>query len=125
PAPEFSPVAEEGGLGGYGAVGVAGHLLAGRADSGTAGSAVTDGPRSWQQSQMLYTGAPAAVAETSGTAVAAVLGLDAELHLVSEAPPTERRGSRSSSPWHRAVPPRPHAQDGSADRTVAGGPPLR
>ncbi|MFI8500349.1 PIG-L family deacetylase [Streptomyces sp. NPDC085524] len=127
PAPEFSPVAEEGGLGGYGAVGVAGHLLAGRADAGTVAWAVTDGPRSWQQSQMLYTGAPAAVADSSGTAVAAALGLDAELHVVNAVPQpgTEPHGSRTPSPWHRAVQPRPHAQDGSADRTVAGGPPLR
>ncbi|MFJ8015551.1 PIG-L family deacetylase [Streptomyces sp. NPDC096339] len=125
PAPEFSPVAEEGGLGGYGAVGVAGHVLAGRADTGTAGLAVTDGPRSWQQSQMLYTGAPAAVADRAGTAVAAVLGLDAELHVISEVPPAGPHDSRTPSPWHRAVQPRPHAQDGNADRVVAGGPPLR
>ncbi|MFG2985898.1 PIG-L family deacetylase [Streptomyces sp. NPDC048258] len=107
PAPTFSPVTEAGGEGGYGAVGVAGHLLAGRAGTGTVGVSGPDDTPSWYDSQMLYTGAPAAVAEPDGTAVAAALGLDAGLH-VTTAPPagSEPAGSRPpSSPWHRAVQP--------------------
>ncbi|WP_030158705.1 PIG-L family deacetylase [Streptomyces sp. NRRL S-244] len=106
--PEFSPVAEAGGPGGYGGVGVAGPLLAGRTGSGTVGVAGgADGPESWRESQMLYTGAPAGVADRSGTAVAAALGLDADLHIVTTVPParSEPQGDRTPSPWHRAVQP--------------------
>ncbi|MBT2452355.1 PIG-L family deacetylase [Streptomyces sp. ISL-43] len=116
-APAFSPVTETGGEGGYGAVGVAGHLLAGRAGTGTVGVSGPDGAPSWYESQMLYTGAPAAVTEPDGTAVAAALGLDAGLH-VTTAPPagSEPSGSRPpSSPWHRAVQPPTLAQAGRAD----------
>ncbi|MEU9304626.1 PIG-L family deacetylase [Streptomyces sp. NPDC048269] len=112
PAPSFSPVTEAGGEGGYGAVGVAGRLLAGRAGAGTAGVSGPDDAPSWYDSQMLYTGAPAAVTEPDGTAVAAALGLDAGLH-VTTAPPagSEPIGSRPpSSPWHRAVQPTTVAQ---------------
>ncbi|MER7463381.1 PIG-L family deacetylase [Streptomyces sp. NPDC097981] len=107
PAPEFSPVAETGGPGGYGAVGVAGHLLAGRASTGTVSVAGTAGPQSWQESQMLYAGAPSAVAGRAGTAVAAALGLDAELHVLTTVPPagSEPPGGRPASPWHLAVQP--------------------
>ncbi|MFJ4776104.1 PIG-L family deacetylase [Streptomyces sp. NPDC088762] len=107
-APGFTPVAEAGGEAGYGAVGVAGHLLAGRAGTGTIGMADTDGPPSWQESQMLYTGAPAGLAAPAGgPSLAAALGLDAELHVVTAAPAagSEHSGSGAASPWHRAVPP--------------------
>ncbi|MFD9408132.1 PIG-L family deacetylase [Streptomyces sp. NPDC059989] len=107
-APALSPVTEVGGQAGYGAVGVAGGLLAGRAGTGTIGTAGTDGPPSWQESQMLYTGAPTAVAESAGApSLAAALGLDAELHVVTAAPPagSEPGGSPPPVPWHRAVPP--------------------
>ncbi|WP_328929630.1 PIG-L family deacetylase [Streptomyces sp. NBC_00190] len=112
PAPTFSPVTEVGGEGGYGAVGVAGQVLAGRAGVGTVGISGPDDAPSWYESQMLYTGAPAAVAEPDGTAVAAALGLDAGLH-VTTAPPAGSAppGSRPpSSPWHRAVRPPAIAQ---------------
>ncbi|MFD7840576.1 PIG-L family deacetylase [Streptomyces sp. NPDC059761] len=107
-APQFSPVAEAGGPGGYGGVGIAGGLLAGRTGSGTVGVAGgAYGPQSWQESQMLYTGAPAGVADRAGTAVAAALGLDADLHIVTTVPParTEPAVDRTPSPWHRAVQP--------------------
>ncbi|MYT21159.1 PIG-L family deacetylase, partial [Streptomyces sp. SID7760] len=112
PAPEFSPVAEAGGPGGYGAVGVAGPLLAGRTGSGTVGVVGAGGPQSWQESRMLYTGAPSGVADRSGTAVAAALGLDADLHIVTPAGPADAQppGDRIPSPWHRAVQPRMLAQ---------------
>ncbi|MFJ3203305.1 PIG-L family deacetylase [Streptomyces sp. NPDC086989] len=107
PEPQFSRVAAAGGLGGYGGIGVAGHLLAGRAGAGTVSVTGADAPQSWQESQMLYTGAPAGVAERAGTTVAAALGLDADLHIVTEVPAagSEPSGGRAPSPWHRAVPP--------------------
>ncbi|MFF4852972.1 PIG-L family deacetylase [Streptomyces sp. NPDC001194] len=106
-APELSPVAEAGGPGGYGGVGIAGPLLAGRTGSGTVGVAGADGPRSWQESQMLYTGAPAGVTDRAGTTVAAALGLDADLHIVTTLPAArpEPAGDRLPTPWHRAVQP--------------------
>ncbi|GHE39502.1 PIG-L family deacetylase [Streptomyces vinaceus] len=118
PAPEFSPVAEAGGPGGYGGVGVAGPLLAGRTGSGTVGVVGAGGPESWQESQMLYTGAPAGVADRSGTAVAAALGLDADLHIVTTPAPAGTRpaGDPVPSPWHRAVQPPMLAQAGRDTR---------
>ncbi|MFI6150064.1 PIG-L family deacetylase [Streptomyces sp. NPDC051109] len=118
-APQFSPVVEAGGPGGYGGVGVAGPLLAGRTGSGTVGVAGgADGPQSWQESQMLYTGAPAGVADRTGTAVAAALGLDADLHIATTVPParSEPIGYRPPSPWHRAVQPPLLAQAASGGR---------
>ncbi|MGW6981659.1 PIG-L family deacetylase [Streptomyces sp. NPDC054932] len=125
PAPEFTPVAEAGGPGGYGAVGIAGDLLAGRAGAGTVGVAGIGGPQSWQESQMLYTGAPAGVAGAAGTAVAAALGLDADLHVITTAPAGGSRsvGSRAPSPWHRAVQPWTLAQAGRPGSAVSGGQP--
>ncbi|MFJ8567839.1 PIG-L family deacetylase [Streptomyces sp. NPDC093514] len=126
-APEFSPVAEAGGLGGYGAVGIAGDLLAGRAGAGTVGVAGIGGPQGWQESQMLYTGAPAGVAEGAGTAVAAALGLDADLHVITTgaAGGSVPLGTRTPDPWHRAVQPRTLAQAGRPGSAVAGGQPPR
>ncbi|MFZ3467810.1 PIG-L family deacetylase [Streptomyces sp. 4.24] len=97
-APKFSPVTEAGGEGGYGAVGVAGGVLTGRAGTGTVAVSGPDGARSWYESQMLYTGAPAGLAEPDGTAVAVALGLDAGLH-VTTAPPagSEPLGGRPPS----------------------------
>ncbi|MFG2291920.1 PIG-L family deacetylase [Streptomyces sp. NPDC048603] len=120
--PEFSPVTEAGGRAGYGAVGAAGGLLAGRADTGTigtsalpglpdvpgAGGAPGAGARPlWRESGMLYTGAPAFVAGAAGTAaVAAALGLDAGLHITTApAAGSGRPGGRPASVWQRAVPP--------------------
>ncbi|WP_406365033.1 PIG-L family deacetylase [Streptomyces sp. NBC_01546] len=117
PAPTFSPVTEAGGGGGYGAVGVAGHLLAGRAGAGTVSVSGPDDAPSWYESQMLYTGAPAAMAEPDGTTVAAALGLDAGLHITT-APPagSEPLGSRPpASPWHRAAQPSTVTQSARAD----------
>ncbi|MFD3546338.1 PIG-L family deacetylase [Streptomyces sp. NPDC058655] len=118
PAPTFSPATEAGGEGGYGAVGVAGPLLAGRAGTGAIGvsGAGPGGAPSWYASRMLYTGAPSAVAASDGTAVAAALGLDAGLHVMT-APPAgaEPAGNLPpSSPWHRAVQPPAVAQAGRA-----------
>ncbi|MGW6412881.1 hypothetical protein ACWF95_37890, partial [Streptomyces vinaceus] len=114
PAPEFSPVAEAGGPGGYGGVGVAGPLLAGRTGSGTVGVTDMDSPQPWQESRMLYTGAPAAVADQAGTTTAAALGLDADLHIVTTAAPERSgpAGKQSLSPWHRAVQPPMLAEEG-------------
>ncbi|WP_411103230.1 PIG-L family deacetylase [Streptomyces sp. cmx-4-9] len=115
-APSLSPVTEAGGEGGYGAVGVAGGVLAGRAGAGTVGVSGPGTAPAWYESQLLYTGAPAAVAEPDGTAVAAALGLDAGLHVMT-APPagSEPPGSLPpGSPWHRAVPPAAVAQAGRA-----------
>ncbi|MCY0930139.1 PIG-L family deacetylase [Streptomyces sp. H27-H1] len=111
PVPQFSQVTEAGGEGGYGSVGVAGGLLAGRASAGTIGVSGTADNPSWYQSQMHYTGAPAALAAQDGTVVGAVLGLDADLH-VTTAPPAGRRPP--SSPWQRAVPPTTGAAAGRA-----------
>ncbi|MFE2287441.1 PIG-L family deacetylase [Streptomyces sp. NPDC059443] len=110
PAPKFSPVTETGGPGGYGAVGVVGRLLVGRAGTGTVGLLGipgAGGPQDWQESRMLYTGAPAGFAQGSGRAVAAALGLDADLHVVTPAPPAGAApaGGPSPAPWRRAVQP--------------------
>lgn len=117
--PTFSPVTEAGGEGGYGAVGVAGRLLTGRAGTGVVGVGGPDGAPSWFESQMHYTGAPAALAGPDGTTVAAALGLDATLH-VATAPPagSEPGGSRPpSAPWFRAVQPPGVAQPGRPGST--------
>ncbi|MFB7175137.1 hypothetical protein ACFCYM_30570 [Streptomyces sp. NPDC056254] len=95
--PHVSAVTEAGGRAGYGAVGAAGRHVAGRADSGTVSTSGLGGPPAWAESGMLFTGAPAAVAEPGGTTTTAVLGLDAELH-TSLTPATPARPA-----WHRAV----------------------
>ncbi|KJK51084.1 PIG-L family deacetylase [Streptomyces sp. NRRL F-4428] len=95
--PQVSAVTEAGGRAGYGAVGAAGRHVAGRADSGTVSTSGLGGPPAWAESGMLFTGAPAAVAEPGGTTTTAVLGLDAELH-TSLTPATPARPA-----WHRAV----------------------
>uniref|UniRef100_A0AAU2JP63 PIG-L family deacetylase n=1 Tax=Streptomyces sp. NBC_00049 TaxID=2903617 RepID=A0AAU2JP63_9ACTN len=94
--PQVSSVAEAGGRAGYGAVGAAGRLLSGRADSGTVSTTGLGGPPAWAESRMLYTGAPGAVLELSGSTTA-VLGLDAELHITT----TPRTPTHPT--WHRAV----------------------
>ncbi|MET9852835.1 PIG-L family deacetylase [Streptomyces sp. NPDC006450] len=113
-APTFSPLTELGGQGGYGSVGVAGDLLTGRAGVGTAGVSDRDRGPSWYESQMLYTGAPAALAPQDGTAFGAVLGLDAGLHVTTPPPgaPKLRGGRPPSAPWYPAVPP-PEGAPGS------------
>ncbi|KMO96995.1 PIG-L family deacetylase [Streptomyces roseus] len=100
--PQVSSVTEAGGRAGYGAVGVAGRLLSGRADTGTIGTTGLGGPPAWTESQMLYAGAPAGVLEPAGSTTTAVLGLDAQLHITTTLPttPTPR------TPWHKAVPPK-------------------
>ncbi|MFD7257065.1 PIG-L family deacetylase [Streptomyces sp. NPDC059874] len=94
--PQVSSVAEAGGRAGYGAVGVAGRLVSGRADTGTIGTTGLGGPPAWTESAMLYAGAPGAVLELSGTTMA-VLGLDAQLHITT----TPR--TTTTPTWHRAV----------------------
>ncbi|MFF5448706.1 PIG-L family deacetylase [Streptomyces sp. NPDC012888] len=122
--PRFSPVTEAGGQAGYGAVGAAGGLLAGRAATGTA--AVFDGSgdsgsgdgggsgrpdaaatRPWHESAMLYAGAPAFVTGPAGTPVGAALGLDAGLHVTAPPPagPDPGDGGPAAALWHRAVQP--------------------
>ncbi|MFD4245413.1 PIG-L family deacetylase [Streptomyces sp. NPDC058525] len=93
---QVSSVAEAGGRAGYGAVGVAGRHISGRADSGTVGTTGLGGPPAWTESGMLYAGAPAAVAEPAG-ATMAVLGLDAQLHTTTTAAAPGR------PTWRRAV----------------------
>ncbi|MFJ6795617.1 PIG-L family deacetylase [Streptomyces sp. NPDC091268] len=96
--PAVSSVTEAGGRAGYGAVGVAGRLLSGRADSGTVASTGLGGPPTWTESALLFAGAPAGVQESSGATTTAVLGLDADLHIATApTPPTHPT-------WHRAVP---------------------
>ncbi|MGW6784174.1 PIG-L family deacetylase [Streptomyces sp. NPDC054987] len=128
-APLLSPPATTGGEGGYGAVATTGHLLAGRAATGTAaitlptpdthththtntgtntGTGTGTGPV-WHESQMLYTGAPAAVTTPDGTNLAATLGLDADLHTTTPTP-TPGPAGPAPTPWHRAVPPTALAQ---------------
>ncbi|WP_328303118.1 PIG-L family deacetylase [Streptomyces sp. NBC_00435] len=116
-APTFSPVTDAGGEGGYGAVGIAGQFLAGRAETGTIGVSGPDGTPAWYQSQMLYTGAPAAATGSDGTTVAAAVGLDAALHITT-APPAGSGtpgGGPASTPWHPALQPPVIAQAGRAD----------
>ncbi|MEV6951267.1 PIG-L family deacetylase [Streptomyces sp. NPDC051183] len=96
--PAVSSVSEAGGRAGYGAVGVAGRLLSGRADSGTVSTTGLGGPPAWTESRMLFAGAPAGVQEADGATTTAVLGLDAELHVVGSLPHPAR------TVWHRAVP---------------------
>ncbi|MFE5806303.1 PIG-L family deacetylase [Streptomyces sp. NPDC056491] len=95
--PQVSSVTEAGGRAGYGAVGAAGRLVVGRAETGTISTTGLGGPPAWAESRMLFTGAPSAVLEASGTATTAVLGLDAELHTTTT-PTTPARPT-----WHRAV----------------------
>lgn len=99
PKPTVSSVTEAGGRAGYGAVGVAGRLITGRADRGTVAATGLGGPPAWTESQMLYAGAPAGVQEPGGATTLAVLGLDAELHVSTPA------ATASRTAWHRAVPP--------------------
>ncbi|MET9318617.1 PIG-L family deacetylase [Streptomyces sp. NPDC003038] len=99
--PQVSSVSEAGGRAGYGAVGVAGRLISGRANTGTISTTGLGGPPAWTESQMLYAGAPAAVLEPAGTTTTAVLGLDAELHITTA--PATPHPTRTST-WHRAVP---------------------
>ncbi|WP_328298321.1 PIG-L family deacetylase [Streptomyces sp. NBC_00435] len=96
--PAVSSVTEAGGRAGYGAVGVAGRLISGRADSGTVSTTGLGGPPAWTESGMLYAGAPAGTQEPGGTTTTAVLGLDAELHVTTTRPTPTR------PTWHRAVP---------------------
>ncbi|MEU6756623.1 PIG-L family deacetylase [Streptomyces sp. NPDC046685] len=122
-APTFSPVTEAGGQAGYGAVGVAGRMLAGRAGDGTVGVAGVDGvdgPSSWSGSRMLYTGAPAGVAESVGASVAAALGLDAELHLTTLTAGSVPTADASLSPWHRAVGPGATVPGARTEAAAAG-----
>lgn len=95
--PAVSSVTEAGGRAGYGAVGVAGRLLSGRAGSGTISTTGLGGPPAWTESALLYAGAPAGIEEPGGATTTAVLGLDAELH-VATAVPTPGRTA-----WHRAA----------------------
>ncbi|MER6316050.1 PIG-L family deacetylase [Streptomyces sp. NPDC001581] len=95
--PQVSSVAEAGGRAGYGAVGAAGRLVAGRAESGTIGTTGLGGPPAWAESRMLFAGAPSAVVEPTGTTTTTVLGLDAELHTTTT--PT----TPTHPTWHRAV----------------------
>ncbi|GHD69972.1 PIG-L family deacetylase [Streptomyces goshikiensis] len=97
--PTVSRVTEVGGRAGYGAVSVAGKLIAGRAESGTVSTTALDGPPAWTQSGMLYAGAPAAVLDPAGVTTTAVLGLDAELHVTTTPPAGTPRPT-----WHLAVP---------------------
>ncbi|MEU9255231.1 PIG-L family deacetylase [Streptomyces sp. NPDC048270] len=94
---QVSSVSEAGGRAGYGAVGVAGRHISGRADNGTVGTTGLGGPPAWTESGMLYAGAPAAVVEPAGPTMA-VVGLDAQLHTTATAAgpgrPTWRRAVR-------------------------------
>lgn len=115
--PRFSRITELGGQGGYGSVGVAGDLLAGRSGTGTVASSDTDRGPSWLESQMYYTGAPAALAPLDGPAIGAVLGLDARLHLTTPPPsaPKPRGNQPPYAPWCLAVPPPQGPPEGAPD----------
>ncbi|MFD5143244.1 PIG-L family deacetylase [Streptomyces sp. NPDC058401] len=97
--PAVSSVTEAGGRAGYGAVGVAGRLISGRADSGTISTTGLGGPPAWTESRMLYAGAPAGIQEPGGALTMTVLGLDAELHVATSLPTPTR------TVWHPAVRP--------------------
>ncbi|MFI5862308.1 PIG-L family deacetylase [Streptomyces sp. NPDC051546] len=97
--PAVSSVTEAGGRAGYGAVGVAGRLISGRADSGTISTTGLGGPPAWTESSMLYAGAPAGIQEPGGALTMTVLGLDAELHVATSLPVPTR------TTWHPAIPP--------------------
>ncbi|MEU2395581.1 PIG-L family deacetylase [Streptomyces sp. NPDC007369] len=99
--PQVSSISEAGGRAGYGAVGVAGRLLSGRATTGTIGTTGLGGPPAWTESRMLYAGAPSGVLEQSGATTTAVLGLDAQLHITTTTPPA--RPTRPT--WHPAATP--------------------
>ncbi|GAA3105140.1 hypothetical protein GCM10020254_58710 [Streptomyces goshikiensis] len=103
--PTVSRVTEVGGRAGYGAVSVAGKLIAGRAESGTVSTTALDGPPAWTQSGMLYAGAPAAVLDPAGVTTTAVPGLDAELHVTT----TPARGHPPARPgtWRSPASPDP------------------
>ncbi|MFF1492438.1 PIG-L family deacetylase [Streptomyces sp. NPDC058304] len=103
--PQVSSVSEAGGRAGYGAVGVAGRLLSGRADTGTVSTTGLGGPPAWTESKMLFAGAPAGILEPAGATTTAVLGLDAELHITTTPPATPDPAHPSRTTWHRAVPP--------------------
>ncbi|MBW5483695.1 PIG-L family deacetylase [Streptomyces bambusae] len=103
-APHISTVTEAGGRAGYGAVSVAGRLLSGRAESGTAGTSAVGGPPSWNESRMLYAGAPASILEPAGAATTIVLGLDAELHVTSTLP-TKDPTRPTHTTWRPAIRP--------------------
>ncbi|WP_438314727.1 PIG-L family deacetylase [Streptomyces sp. HUAS TT3] len=98
--PHVSSVSEVGGRAGYGAVGVAGRLLSGRADKGTVGTTGLGGPPAWAESKMLYAGAPSGILEQTGATTTAVLGLDAALHITTTPPPNPKPPHPT---WHRAV----------------------
>ncbi|MGW0363218.1 PIG-L family deacetylase [Streptomyces sp. NPDC002990] len=99
--PQVSSVSEAGGRAGYGAVGAAGRLISGRANTGAISTTGLGGPPAWTESQMLYAGAPAAVLEPAGTATTAVLGLDAQLHITTA--PATPHTTRTTTTWRRAV----------------------
>lgn len=104
PGPDLSPVTEAGGRAGYGAVSVAGPLLTGRGSAGTVSTAGTGGSPVWNESQVLYAGAPAGLVEAAGPASMAVLGLDADLHITTRPSVTSQPDApRPRSLWHRAV----------------------
>lgn len=96
--PVVSSLTEVGGRAGYGAVGVAGRVLTGRADTGTISTTSAGGPPAWTESRMLYAGAPSGVLDPSGTTTTAVLGLDADLHVT-----TIPAAGTAHPLWHRAV----------------------
>ncbi|MEV7415810.1 PIG-L family deacetylase [Streptomyces sp. NPDC089919] len=98
--PLVSPALDAGANAGYGAVGAAGRLLAGRADTGTVGVAPRGAPPAWTESEVLFAGAPAGAAESSGAISLAVVGLDAELHWTTY--PAGGRSGRAQ-PWRPAV----------------------
>ncbi|KIF03952.1 hypothetical protein PL81_21380 [Streptomyces sp. RSD-27] len=100
-APQVSSVSESGGRAGYGAIGVAGRLLTGRADAGTVSTSTLGGPPAWTESRMLYAGAPSAVLDSTGTTTTAALGLDAHLHTATPRPTTP------APTWHPAILPAP------------------
>ncbi|MET9883802.1 PIG-L family deacetylase [Streptomyces sp. NPDC006430] len=103
--PQVSSVSETGGRAGYGAVGVAGRFLSGRADTGTVSTTGLGGPPAWKESKMLYAGAPAGVLEQAGATTTAVLGLDAQLHIATTPPATPDPAQATRTTWHLAVPP--------------------
>ncbi|MEU3776563.1 PIG-L family deacetylase [Streptomyces sp. NPDC032472] len=103
--PQLSSISEAGGRAGYGAVGVAGRLLSGRADTGAVGTTNLGGPPAWTESKMLYAGAPAGILEQAGATTTAVLGLDAELHITTTPPTTPDPTQPPRTTWRRAVVP--------------------
>ncbi len=89
-----------GGLQGFGAVAVSGHVLAGRTAGGQLGSDLGRG-RPWERSSLMFVGAPSSAMTGRNTVSLAVVGLDARLYVTSSADEADA----FLAPWQPVGPP--------------------